>query len=227
MSQTPVLICATDSLPELADTAVWRSSLARTTASSLREALATAARLRPRLVVVDIEMPGAAELVETLRRQPATRGISIAAVARGGILAEQRERLEGVANALLLPPAGPDWGERLSQLAEVPSRRDVRVPVRVEFDGRGGAGRITGIAQNVSISGMLVECVMPLPVGESLRFSLTLPRTEAQISGRGRVVRQQPPVPGRVSAYGVRFDELSGNAASALDTFVAASEPIR
>jgi CheY-like chemotaxis protein len=227
MPDTPVLICSAGPFHELEDTAVWRESLARTTVHSAREALATANRTQPRLIIVDIDLPGAMELVETLRRQPSTRGMSIAAAARSGLHAEQRERFESVANVVLLPPPGPDWGERLSRLAKVPSRRDVRVPVRVEFDGRGGGARITGMAQNVSISGMLVECVMPLPVGESLRFSLTLPRTEAQVSGTGRVVRQQPPVPGRVSAYGVCFDELSGDAALALDTFVTTADPTR
>jgi CheY-like chemotaxis protein len=206
-----VLLCTTNRvLDELGQTWIMRGGIHRQFASGLQDALAAVASRTPHLVVVDRDFPQALRLLRTLRDDPKTRKLSVAALVPKDVDAEEAQELDGVCNVLLHSPVGPEWGERLGRLLAVESRREIRVPVRVEYEGTrsGQRSRITGMAHNISTSGMLVECVVHLPVGEHVDVQLTLPGSEEPLRASGQVVREQPASGSGVSCYGVAFDTL-------------------
>src|SRR4029453_13571692 len=143
---TTILICSHRILEEdLRPTCLWRDGLIRHRAARADEAHALAQSLRPGLVVVDRDLPGAVDLVARLRREAATRRLSVAVVGRGGVAPLEVALLEAGAHAILRFPAGPAGDERLTRLIEVPARRDGRFAVAfdvVAYAGvDGGSGR--------------------------------------------------------------------------------------
>src|SRR5512134_1214130 len=105
-----VLICAPVSLEDgLRSTCLWRDGVERHQASRLEDARTLALTVRPRLVVVDRDLPGSVELVEGLRRDPSTRQLSVAVVVRGEFAPLEVDLLEAGANALLRFPTSAAW----------------------------------------------------------------------------------------------------------------------
>jgi CheY-like chemotaxis protein len=220
-----VLICAPDPLmDDLHGTLLWRQGIDRHLAADFGGALVSAVAVQPDLVVIDRELPRAVRLVEDLRADAATRTVSIAIVARGEIDALELQLLEAGANAILRLPADPEWDERLARLIHVPSRRQARIPVRLEFEGRaaGSVEALWGSILNLSLTGMLVESGFELSIGADLDCAFRLPGDSAAVVGCARVVRQQSP--GR---YGVEFYALEADGSARVRGFIEGATPGR
>ena len=214
------LICSQRDLqPELGHTVLWRTGIERHVATRLEEARMMAVAAKPDIVVVDRDLPGADKLIAGLREDPATRGLSIAIVARGDMDPAEVELLEAGANAILRLPPGPDWDERLIRLLDVPVRREARLPVEFGVDtfGSGVAERFPAQALNLSRSGILIETSTDLGIGDELE--LEFPLDGETVMGRGRVVRRGDP-----HLFGVQFGPLPEWAAQSIERFVGASE---
>lgn len=213
-----VLICAPVSLEDgLRSTCLWRDGVERHQASRLEDARTLALAVRPRLVVVDRDLPGSVELVEGLRRDPSTRQLSVAVVVRGEFAPLEVDLLEAGANALLRFPTSAAWDERLTRLLEVPARREGRFPVHFAVDAYkgvvGGAG--LALALNLSVNGILVECPFPLAVGDDLTLELKLAETGPRVAAAGRVVREA-----KGGRFGIEFRGLEEDAALQIRRFV-------
>jgi len=213
-----VLICAADPLADdLQQTLLWRDGLERYVTSRVAEALPTAVAVRPHLVVVDRELPGALRLIQDLRQEPSTRSASIAILTRGAFELDQVVFLEAGANAILRLPVGPDWDQRLGRLLTVPPRRRVRLTVQLEFEARKrqGVERLAGQVLDVSIHGMRVECGAALSLGTDLDFVIQMPGADSPVLGCGRVMRLAGP-----GSSGVEFYALEGDGAERIAQFV-------
>ena len=199
-----LLICAPSGLEaELAGTPLWRGDMERHLASRAEEAQMLAVASRPDLVVVDRDLPGAAELVAALRADAGTRRSSIVVVARGDHDPLEVELLEAGANAVLRLPAGPEWESRLRALLAVPMRRQARLEVKLQVEGfRAGGVPVEGLALDQSQTGMLLEVRTALRPGDDLDLRFHTP-DKALVEARARVVRQASPV-----RYGVQFASL-------------------
>ena len=199
-----LLICAPSGLEaELAGTPLWRGDMERHLASRTEEAQMLAVASRPDLVVVDRDLPGAAELVAALRADAGTRRSSIVVVARGDHDPLEVELLEAGANAVLRLPAGPEWESRLRALLAVPMRRQARLEVKLQVEGfRAGGVPVEGLALDLSQTGMLLEVRTALRPGDDLDLRFHTP-DKALVEARARVVRQASPV-----RYGVQFASL-------------------
>lgn len=80
------------------------------------------------------------------------------------------------------------------KIAWTPRERRLHHHVPVEFKVRGCEEWQQGISQNVSHSGLLLKCAMPLVEGQSLELKLEMPseltgETPAQVLCRGLVAR--------------------------------------
>ena len=213
-----LLICAPDpSADELHQTLLWREGLERYTASRVEEALPTAVAVRPHLVVVDRELPGAVRLIQDLRQEPSTRHASIAVLTRGPFELDEVDFLEAGANDILRLPVGPDWDRRLGRLLTVPPRRRARLAVQLEFEGRRreGVERLAGQVLDVSVHGMRVECGANLSLGTDLDFVIQMPDPASPVLGCGRVMRWAGP-----GSSGVEFYALEGDGAERIAQFV-------
>ena len=211
------LICSQGELePELAHTLLWRRDIERHQAARLEEARVMAVAARPAVVLVDRDLPRAAKLIAQLRQDSATRGLSIAVLARGDFDPSEVELLEAGANAILRLPPGPDWDERLLALIQVPIRREIRIPVQLAVEADAGGPPVPALALNVSANGMLMECHAALAVGDELGLCFSLAEDPRPLSGRARVVRQAGD-----TQYGVAFLGLPAEARQRLESFVA------
>jgi PilZ domain len=213
-----VLICSKASLEDgLRSTCLWREGISRQRVSGADEARAAVLVARPRLVVVDRDLPDALALVAGLRQDASTRQLSLAVVVRGEFASVEVDLLEAGANAILRFPASPDWDERLTRLLQVPARRDGRFTVRFSVHAYagvpGGSGRATAL--NLSVNGMLLECPFPLAVRDELSLEWKLDPMGPSISAGGRVVRVAT-----AGRFGIEFRRLEGGAMQEIRRFV-------
>jgi CheY-like chemotaxis protein len=205
---------------ELGSTVLAREDVVRHWVTTADEMVSMAEVLAPDLVLIGSDLPGAGPAVSRLRRDPGTRRTSIVVIARGELDPAEVELLEAGANAILRLPVGPDWDERLERLAEVPVRRETRLPVSFEVEARTGSDVETAAATalNISTSGMLIDSAFPLHIGDDVDFCFHLPGSDSVISGCGRVVRQA----GRTQ-FGLEFYGLEGDGAEQIAAWVAAA----
>ncbi len=206
-----VLICLHDPAADgLDETLLMRTGLDWRRVGTLTEARTLLSPRRPGLVVLDRDDPGAEAFIREVRQDELTRSVSVVVAARGEFRSHELQLLEAGANAVLRLPPGPEWDERLARLARVPSRRAVRLPVRLQIEGRTllDLTSITGTVLNLSATGFLVECDRVLDLGVTVRFSFFLPGNPVAIVGQGRVMRD-----GGAGRFGVEFDRLDGEAA--------------
>jgi hypothetical protein len=206
-SVTTIVICGNADLEsELCHTLFWRDDLERYVADRADDARMLVLSTEPHVVVVDRDMPGAAELVASLRRQSLPHPISIVALCRVPTGAKDED---GRVDAVLSLPAGPEWDVRLDQVLQVPTRKQERFDVRFEVETllrHEPAGR-SGLALNMSAGGVLVECAgLGLSPGDDVDLRLPIPGLSAAVKGRARVVRH--PVEQHL---GLRFEAFSGD----------------
>lgn len=218
-----LLCCEADLEADLRGTVLWRADFERHLARRLEDAQLMALTETPELVVVERELHWAPELVRVLRADPLTRAVSIAVVTRGEFNPREVELLEAGANAVLRLPVGPDWDERLSRLAHVPTRAEARCGVDFEVDAtvRQGAPSLRGVALDLSTTGMLLQSPVELSVGEDVDFRFHLPGAGPLVAGCGRVVRQAGE-----RRYGVEFYGLEGQGSEDVRRYVEALEPL-
>jgi CheY-like chemotaxis protein len=212
------LICSEATLEsDLASTMLYRSNVQRHQARTVTEAQEAARRLQPEVVLVNRDLAGAAELVKGLRADPATRRLSVVALARGDFASSELTLLEAGVNAVLrLPPSG-DWDDRLVRLMHVPARRDVRAAVTLELDlGFGATGEaFHALALNLSLNGLLVETRKELRVGDELTFSFVLPGVGVEVQGGASVIRHAAD-----SRYGLEILSVKGDGRMQIKRFV-------
>ena len=97
-----LIVAARDLTPQLGDTVLWRSDIERVFSPSPEAALETLPTLGARLVVMDTENAnGALRFVEDLRRDPLTRGVSIAVLGRALTLMDEDALRVAGANLVL------------------------------------------------------------------------------------------------------------------------------
>lgn len=217
---TAVLICshAEDLKADLGGTLLWREGIERQVATRMEEARMLAVAARPRLVVIDRDLPWAARIVTALREDPSTRGLSLVVMARGDFDAAEVELLECGANAILrLPAAGPEWDQRLERLMDVPVRKETRFPVSfgVEAFSNGG-GAANAQALNLSASGMLIETAVALEVLDEVQLQFGLPVAIDTLRVAGQVVRLAAP-----SQFGVEFRRVGPEESRKIQGYLA------
>jgi DNA-binding response OmpR family regulator len=215
-----VLLCSTSDLQgDLGTTFLWREDVERHQAARMEEARTLALAARPQMVVVDRDLPQAQDLIAGLRQDPATRLLSIVVLGRGDFDPTEVDLLEAGANAILRLPPGPEWDDRLVRLMRVPTRRDSRFAVHFEVEAHAGSPHTSGLALavNLSVRGMLMQCSLPLSVGEDVDLTFRLDETEPEVKVRGRIVRQA-----KGERFGVEFHRFSGDGEEQVAQYVGA-----
>jgi PilZ domain len=213
-----VLLCSPVSLEDgLRSTCLWRDGVSRHLASRAEEARALVLSIRPRLVVIDRDLPGAVELVRALRHDSSTRQLSMAVVVRGQFASVEVDLLEAGANVILRFPANPEWDARLTRLVQVPARREGRFSARFAVSSYAGVAGGSGeaLALNLSVNGVLLECPFPLSVGDELALDLNLAESSPRVAVVGRVVRVA-----KAGHFGIEFRRLDDEAAREVRRFV-------
>lgn len=206
-----VLIYALEGLPEvLKKTLLWRDDVERQIVHQAQDVLTRAVPPLPNLLLIDGKAPGGERLVQELRANAATRGLSIAVLARGEFSPNELGLMAAGANAILRLPVDRDWDDRLATLMSVAPRRAARLAVSLQFEAEGGyeVQTVAGTVLNLSERGMLVETDAALGVGTDIDFKIHLQDRPAPLAGRGHVIRQQAMNRCGVQFYGLEPDGL-------------------
>ena len=215
-SMVTALVCCADAGRadrDLGPSLVWREEVARRVVTRLEEAR-DAIRERPRLLLVERDLPWAASFTRSVRGDEKTRATSIAVFAPQEFHSVEVELLQSGANAVLRLPVTRDWDKRLARLLHVAPRQDVRAPMAVEI-ATGDEKRITlGRTMNLSETGVLVQSPAPLHPRADVSFTLRLPGSRP-VRGRARVVRAS----GR-DCVGIEFSDLDGDGLDGIRDFV-------
>ena len=119
-------------------TVVWRSGVERHFAPDLAGAFQAACDALPKLVILDGAPPdGVIDLLRRFRTDGITRKMSLAVMRQSATVAEVEALRRAGANVVFAGEALPYlWDAWLEELLEVPRRRVVRVPVRLDVWSR-------------------------------------------------------------------------------------------
>ena len=200
---------------ELSRTVLGRKGFERQLATVAEQARALAWARRPDIILVDVYLEGALELVEGLRADAETRELSI--VALTGRITDPREAqlLRAGANAVLRLPPDSAFDERLMRYVDVPTRKSSRFPVSFRISAT-GSQTVPASGLNISIHGLLIETWAELPISAEMLLTFRLGgEGGTMVRAPGRVVRRGAP-----RQYGVEFLELDLDARLAIETFV-------
>ena len=210
------LICCADAVKADADlkaSLLWRQEVKRRLVTRV-DAARQAIRARPRLLLVERDLPWAADFTRGVREDEHTRATSIAVYAPPEFDPVEVDLLESGANAVLRLPASREWDKRLSRLLQVPPRHSVRVPMFVEVEAGDSRKTTLGSTLNLSETGVLVESPAPLELRTDVTFAFRLPGSTEAVRGRARVVR----IAG--DRVGMEFSEIDGDSLDAIRGFV-------
>ena len=214
-----VLICSNRPLDrDLKDTVLFRSGIEREFVRSAADVQARVASGGVALVCLHRQMAGIEALIKALRRSPALKKISVIVLSEDDFDPSEVEVLEAGANAILRLPPADDFNERVGRLIEVPARRDVRLPVRLQVSASAGFGAtVPVLAQNLSVSGILIESNHPLSMGDEISVALRFEESGEIFAATAHVTRTAGP-----NRYGARFDSIT-KGEEALKNFLASA----
>lgn len=212
-----VLICSNRSLDRaLAETVLFRSGIEREQVHSIADAQARLSAGPVGLFCIHRNVTGVEALIRTLRKSPELKRTSIVVFSEDDFDPSEVDVLEAGANAILRLPPADDFNERIGRLMAVPARRDVRIPVRLQVAAVSGFGAtVPVLAQNLSISGVLIESNHLLNMGDEVHLAFRIEESRAVVSATAHVTRTAGP-----NRYGVRFTEIT-EGEDALKAFLA------
>jgi CheY-like chemotaxis protein len=200
--------------PLLSRTVLGRRGFERQLATVADQARALAWARRPDIILVDVYLEGALELVQGLRADAETRELSIVALTSTATDPRETLLLKAGANAVLRLPADSAFDERLMRYVDVPMRKSSRFPVSFRVSTGGQSVPASGL--NISVHGLLIETWAELAVSAEVMLTFRLGGEGGpMVSARGRVVRRGAP-----RQYGVEFLELDLDARLAIEHFV-------
>jgi hypothetical protein len=207
---------------DLSHTLFWREDLERYVTERADEARMLAFATEPHIVVVERDLPGAEELIASLRSRSLPHPISIVALSHVAAAPADDEPETGPVDAILSLPPGPEWDDRLDRLLQMPTRKqerfDVHIDVETSLRQKPAAHR--GLVLNMSAGGILVECPgLQLHPGDDVALSLAIPGP-GRVEGRARVVRQ--PFEERL---GLRFEAFSGDGDARVRSYLSMLAP--
>jgi len=206
---TKVLIVAGAELTSVLErTVVWRSDVQRVFAPDLAGAFQAACDALPKLVILDgAPQDEVIDLLHRFRTDGLTRRMSLAVMRQSATVPEVEALRRAGANVVFAGDALPYlWDAWLEELLDVPRRRVVRVPIRLDVWSRfdTGAEPLLGSIVDISVKGMLLESAEPIEVGTKLDLSFRLPGDPTDLRVVAQVIRQEAGEGGRARA-GVEF----------------------
>jgi len=103
----------------------------------------------------------------------------------------------------------------------VENRKHRRVPLRVPIECRQGAARLEAVAENISVSGLLVRCKEAFPQDSEISVSFTLPGSPTPIRTQARVAHVVPEM-----FMGLELLNLPEESRYEIGLFLAAALPV-
>ena len=204
----------------LGSRACSRLELGRYVARTGEEAWEAAQRLKPRLAILDVDMPDTDgfEVCRRIKNDHQLKRCRVMLIASGILTRAQLDRFAevGCDDVVVLPAVGTEFFSHIADLLGMPRRRARRVSVelmaRVDF----GTQLWEGVVENLSLTGAKVHLEEPLGNVEAVRVRFAPDREGRGVVLESRVAWRQND--GRV--VGVEFTSASPEARRQLEAFV-------
>ena len=209
-----------------------RSFLGRTdvitfTSSSNEQILKIHRSEKADLIVTELDSPGMSGeiLCSLIRNDKELSNVSIIIICSDS--ASHHERcLTCVANAFISKPVNnAALLQEMHQLLHIAPRRSCRVPVGIKLDGTSRKMPFTAHAENFSVSGMLLLTSAKLSEGDTISCTFSLPGFGQVTAGADIVRMLEKGTKKETNLYGIKFIELSDEAASAIEAFLEKVSP--
>jgi CheY-like chemotaxis protein len=187
-------------------------------AYSGQETLEKLRELMPDLIVLDDRLDDipALDLARQIRELPEGKHLSLLLLAS----TPSERPPDGINQVLVKPVIGSDFNEVCRRLLSVEARKESRLLVYVQVQGYLQSNLFLCNSLNLSASGILILTPRRLKVGDRLQLQITLPRERDKVRVTGAVVREAVEVGSRLNAYGVRFEDITGEDMDRLRIFV-------
>jgi len=203
-----LIVAGPDLTSVLERTVVWRSDVQRLFAPDLDGAFQTACDALPKLVILGgAPRDHVIDLLRRFRTDGITRKMSLAVMRQSATVAEVEALRRAGATVVFTGEVLPYlWDAWLEDLLEVPRRRVVRVPLRLDVWSRfdAAAEPRLGTIVDIGAKGMLLEAAEPIEVGTKLDLSFRLPGDPTDLRVVAQVIRQESGEDGQ-SRAGVEF----------------------
>jgi CheY-like chemotaxis protein len=185
-----------------------RLGLSRHVVSTGRDALEAARRLKPRVAVLDVDMPDidGYEVCRRIKADPEIKRCRVMLVLTGILTRAVLDRLAdaGCDDALVMPAVGEEFFCHVADLMKVPRRGSRRVNAELMARLDGGTRMWTGRIENVSVTGAKVVLQDPLGPVQAVRARIEGSGPNQTIVADARVVWRSDD--GRT--LGLEFQEL-------------------
>ena len=199
-----------------------RSAVRLFAAPSNEKVLALHRALKADLIITKLNMPemSGETLCSVIRDDDELQHVSIIIVCSENE-SDLARCIQCRANAFISSPVDTELLlQETHRLLNIAPRTSYRIPIRVKFFGKSKQRVFTGYTENLSSSGMLLCTISHLFEGDSVMCSFSVPVSQ-QIRVEAQVVRVLGKEPGHSgNCYGIKFSDLSVNAASAIRAFV-------
>lgn len=199
-----------------------RASVKLFSAATNDDILAVHQAEKVNLIISQLNMPGmkSERLYTAIRKNGELRQVSLIMLHNG--TPGDRERAEQcTANAVMtLPVDAALLLEKAQELLDLSWRESYRVLLSVNITGTSEENAFFCRSENISTTGLLIETDRALKEGDRVVCSFFLPGSR-QIIAPGEIVRSTEAAQkiGQ-NRYGVKFEKLTAEARSAIETFV-------
>ena len=176
-------------------------------------------RIKADLIITEFSLPvmNGAQLCSAIRAEPGLKYVSIIIVGEDSAVFQAASRDSG-ANAVVAKPVDPfDLFSKVAELIIIPQRKEMRVLLRVSFEGKDDANSFFATSYNISVSGMLLETKRELKAGDLLKCVFNIAHTE--INADCAVMRVDRTEAGRFR-YGVKFQNLAARSLVIIEQYV-------
>jgi len=199
-----------------------RSSIKLFTANSKEEMLDIHTSKKVDLIITKFDMPAISceMFCSVIRKDRALRKVSIIILCNNNSPdLEKSSRCN--ANAVVTIPIDLEaLLEKSHQLLHVAKREAYRVMLGLKINGKYREVPFMCYSENISSSGMLIETDKVMAKGDKVICSFFLPDSR-HITAEGEVVRiVKKPSEYETNQYGIRFNDISPDLKSALESFI-------
>lgn len=216
---------------EMEKSAFERTNCEIFSATSGEEALEIARREVPKIVILDLFMPGmdGDECCRIIKADPGLGHIAVI-MTTAGQQAEDRERcFDAGCDDFIAKPFQPnDLLKKVSRFVDIVVREYSRAPLMLEVYFSAGGEVRQGYLHDLSEGGAFVESETVFPVGEIIVLVFTTPEKTATIEAEAEIMRVVDKAmkfnPDVVVGMGVRFINLTTEAEDFIREYVGNAE---
>lgn len=152
---------------------------------------------------------------------PDGRPPTVLALCEGRWLHQVRSLVgHGIRGAVLLEEPDAELRAAVCSVLGPAARSRAHLTVELAPEGSAADEPRSGTIENISVSGMLVRCSGPIPIGSAIRFMIAVPGGVEPVRGSADVVRWPDPKREGIHGVGVRFTSLSPADRSRLQALV-------